>query len=278
MSKKQNELIKMRKAAENQLADAPKPDYRSVEELLHELQVHQIELEMQNDELKRAQVTIEQMRDRYIDLYELAPVGYLTLTPKCRISEVNLTCAKMLGLERSKIINRSFSGFVSPEDSDKWHLYFKNVLLHNSQQNCELKLRHSDVSFSYARLDCLRVGTEGAHSVRVALTDITERKNLEQAIVVVAKDRRHSFESSEQLNRVNNRSHGANQLIDSLTNSEMEVFNLIVSGHSSQDIAGLLSRSIKTIETHRANIRVKLHLKDGAALIRYATQMHSEVH
>ena len=85
-------------------------------ELLHELQVHQIELEMQNEELRRAQLALEDSRARYVDLYEFAPVGYLTLTGEAVISEVNLTGARLLREERKKILGKRFARFVSRQD------------------------------------------------------------------------------------------------------------------------------------------------------------------
>ena len=96
---------RLRVEAEAQLAGAPRTGApaRSAEELLHELQVHQIELEMQNEELRRVQLALEESRDRYVDLYEFAPVGYLTLTGGAVISEVNLTGARLLRADRQKI-------------------------------------------------------------------------------------------------------------------------------------------------------------------------------
>ena len=94
---------------------------KSPEEIIHELQVHQIELELQNDELRRVQLELEESRDRYQDLYDFAPVGYFTLTHKGFISEVNLTGARLLGAPRPKLINMRFGYFVAPESQDHYY-------------------------------------------------------------------------------------------------------------------------------------------------------------
>ena len=75
---------------------------------MHELQVHQIELEMQNEELRRAHVSMEEARDRYADLYEFAPLGYITIDREARIAEMNLTAAALLDADRGEIVNRRF--------------------------------------------------------------------------------------------------------------------------------------------------------------------------
>src|SRR5512133_2251568 len=86
--------------------------------LLHELQVHQIELEMQNEELKQARVAVEAALERYTDLYDFAPVGYFTLDRNGTIGQVNITGAGLLGIDRSKLIRRKLGRFVAPEGSD----------------------------------------------------------------------------------------------------------------------------------------------------------------
>ena len=97
----------LRKTAESRLALLPlakaKPGQESLFELLHELRVHQIELEMQNEELQRAQLLMEESRDRYVDLYEFAPVGYITLKSNGMIAEANLAGAAMLGVDRQYV-------------------------------------------------------------------------------------------------------------------------------------------------------------------------------
>ena len=83
------------------------------DELLHELRTHQIELEMQNEELRSAYAALEASRDRYLQLYDFAPVCYLTLTEDGLIAEANLTCSTLLGVEREKLINRRFAKYIN---------------------------------------------------------------------------------------------------------------------------------------------------------------------
>ena len=103
---------RLREEAEKRLAETRRRK-RSGDpsSLIHELEVHQIELEMQNEELRRAQLEIEGSREKYFDLYDFAPVGYLTLDEKGSISELNLTAAALLGIARKSALNKPFSLF-----------------------------------------------------------------------------------------------------------------------------------------------------------------------
>ena len=195
MGKKPKEAAALRSKAEAQLADSPaqKTSARSAEELLHELRVHQIELEMQNDELRQAQISIEESRDRYADLYEFAPVGYLTLDRSGIISELNLTAAALLGVERKKLIKRRFSGFVVSDTNDQWYRHFALTLQHQSPQRCELTLKRNGDAHFHAQLDCIQTQNHDGSSVRIALTDITARKQAEQELRIAAI----TFQSSE---------------------------------------------------------------------------------
>jgi len=183
LSEKPNEQDPLRKTAEAQLAHALKPKPRPAKELLHELQVHQIELEMQNEQLRRTQIALEESRDRYADLYDFAPVGYLSLNHEGIIDEINLTGAALLGVERNKLAHYRFAPFVATEDHDTWYRHFLNVLKCDHTLTCELALQHGNGSRFYARLDCLSLKKAGKEPVvRIVLSDITERKAIEQQL------------------------------------------------------------------------------------------------
>ena len=154
---------------------------KSADELLHELQVYQVELEFQNDELRRSQVALEESRDHYVDFYDFAPVGYITLNHVGMITEINLTGASLLGVERRKLTYRNFAALVCREDAERWYQYFVTVLQHDTKQTCELGILRGDGSRLAVRLDSLRLVKVGQVPVaRIVLTDNTERKQAEQ--------------------------------------------------------------------------------------------------
>ena len=174
----------LRDDAEEQLAHYPKasPDLvgQSPEHLIHELQVHQIELETQAEELKRAYMSLEESRDKYLDLYDFAPLGYLTISDKGLISEVNLTGATILGVERSSLIKARFSKCVAEKDVDEWRWYFMNVLNQMEKRTCTLLLKRGDGSMFPAHLEGIRItGSDGVIKVRIAIIDVTDRRKVE---------------------------------------------------------------------------------------------------
>jgi len=215
----------MRTHAEAQLAGAPQTGARTrpPEEILHELEVHEIQLEMQNEELRRTQLALKESRDRYVDLYEFAPVGYLTLTSEGLISEVNLTGAALLGEERKKMLRRRFNRFVTSEDLDRYHHLFVRLMQHDERQACELALRRGDGGCTFhAHLDCRRVAAGDKPPVaRITLTDVTERSLAEVELRIAAA----AFESQEGIfvadaKRVILRINGAFSAITGFTDKE----------------------------------------------------------
>ncbi|HEU0068271.1 MAG TPA: PAS domain S-box protein, partial [Nitrospiraceae bacterium] len=99
-----------------------------VQQLVYELQVYQIELEMQNEELRRTQVELEAARDRYMDLYDFSPAGYLTLDMQGKIVEANLRAGTLLGVIRKKLIGQPLAQFIAAADADTFHRHGQEVL------------------------------------------------------------------------------------------------------------------------------------------------------
>ena len=184
--------LKLRAAAEAKVARSPKADAPELplESLLHELQVHQIELEMQNEALRRAQIAVEESRDRYVDLYEFAPVGYLTLSPDGLIAQINLTAARLLGRQRQDLQGKRFALLVAEHDQDRWERLFVSVRESDEQETVELDLTRGDGTVFYAQLDCVRTKKHCAadgcssedHALRIALIDVSARKQAESAL------------------------------------------------------------------------------------------------
>ena len=155
-----------------------------IQQTLHDLQVHQIELEMQNDELRRSHAEIDALRARYFDLYNLAPVGYFTISVKGLILEANLTGADQLGLTRSTLIKQPFSRFIFREDQDVYYQQRKHLYETGEAQSCELRLKKKDGTTFWAHLDATVQETkaEGESVYRVVMSDISQHKKLEEAL------------------------------------------------------------------------------------------------
>ncbi|MHB1605169.1 MAG: EAL domain-containing protein [Leptospirales bacterium] len=165
------------------------------DELLHELNVHQIELEMQNEELRQAQTLLEESRDRFVNLYDFAPVGYFTLTREAMIKELNLTGASLLGGDRKKLMNRRFSSMVALEDRDRWYRHFLHTLHHEGTHRCELTLTREDRTVFHGLLHCSRVSDILSTEVRIALVDVSERIKSEEELRIAAI----AFESQDAI-------------------------------------------------------------------------------
>lgn len=154
---------------------------RSAEDVVHELQERLIEFKIQNQELQREIVALKESRDRYGDLCEFAPVGYLMLSRTAVVEKANLTATLLLGVEYKNLLRRRFDHFVSPERLDDWYSHFAGVVRHDARQSMELELKRVDGSVFHARLDFLGMTTyERSPVMRLALTDITQRKLVEQ--------------------------------------------------------------------------------------------------
>jgi len=153
---------------------------------VHELSVHQIELEMQNDELRRAQVTLEASRTDYTNLYDQAPVGYVTLNDTGLVFQANLTAANLLGVTRQSMLGLALSQFIHHDDQDTYYLLRKQHL-HQQELSTELRLKRHDGSFFWAKLMAtVAHGETGAPLLRVVLVDISARIAAQEQLFLAA--------------------------------------------------------------------------------------------
>lgn len=161
------------------------PELKSASEiaqLIHELQVHQVELEMQNEELRTTQAQLQRSQAQYFELYELAPVGYLTLNDKGLIIASNLTAAKLLGVTKNALAQRAFSQFVAPEHQDTYYHCFRKLQTKGHLHPCELNLLRADETKFWATMEASLAKDEagGKTQVRCIISDISRRKKAEQ--------------------------------------------------------------------------------------------------
>ncbi len=183
----QQKFQPLQTGAESHLVQDPttESNAQSVDHLQHELHVHQIEQEMQNEELRRAQLSLERSRDRYVDLYEFAPVGYLTINGNGVIAEINLKASTMLGFERINLISKRFPQFIADVDKERWYRQFLHMktMAEGEEKSLELLLVTSKKSTLDVTLNCLRiVDVDEAKILRIALTDISDRKRAEATL------------------------------------------------------------------------------------------------
>ncbi|MGD0397957.1 MAG: PAS domain S-box protein [Syntrophobacteraceae bacterium] len=167
------------------------------ERLRHELEIHQIELEMQNHELRNGLVQIEESRTRYSDLYDFAPVGYFTLDEKGVVLEANLTIARQLGIERSRLVGNQLNAYIVLPDRNTFRSHLGSVLKDKTHQACEVRFMQDGGGDFHALLDTILVeDAVGERRVRTSVTDITERKRAENEVSAQRDTLAKIFESA----------------------------------------------------------------------------------
>jgi PAS domain S-box-containing protein len=156
-----------------------------IERLIHELEVHQIELELQNEELQRAQAIIEDSRSRYAELYDFAPIGYFIFDKKGLIKDVNLTGAALLGVERRNLVGNPFNPFILPEDRNAFLGHRNEVCSTDTKHTCEITLARKNGTTFYASMESIALKDTEGNSAQClsSVTDITERKRAEENVL-----------------------------------------------------------------------------------------------
>lgn len=184
------DLARLRKQAEKLSRGAsgsvPKPEPQNVEMLVQELRVHQIELELQCQELQRAQAEVEESRDRYRELYESIPIGYITIDSDGRIYDVNPVGASLLGIERNEVsqLKNVLVFFCNDDDVDTVMRFCRKVVADQEASYCEMEMKKIDGARFMASLQAapVHVGEGKGERLRIAFRDITRRKQTEEML------------------------------------------------------------------------------------------------
>jgi len=162
------------------------PSHEEALRLVHELRVHQVELQMQNDELCRAQAELNKTRERYFDLYNYAPVGYFIVSYDGRILETNLAGVTLLGFPRAALVKQPVTRFIFKEDQDVYYLHRRELLATGKAHACELRMVKADGTPFWVRLTAslqepsATSRPDSARTSRVVLSDVSEQKQIEQ--------------------------------------------------------------------------------------------------
>jgi len=180
--KSRERVSELRQRAEVILAEDPQAirtmATADIQKLIQELNVYQIELEMQNEELRRVQLELQETRDKYLDLYDFAPTGYFTLDRNSLIVEVNFAGSELLGSEKSGLIGTQFTASISPDSQDAFYFHYREALKTSIKSTCELKMLKRDGTPFHAQLISTAVPDKDGNinHCRTAVIDITERK------------------------------------------------------------------------------------------------------
>ncbi|HEY7322053.1 MAG TPA: PAS domain S-box protein, partial [Candidatus Binatia bacterium] len=197
-------LSELRRRAEAKLPHSSQ-ELSRVPELIHELQVHQAEIEIQNEDLIKNQAALEESQRKYADLFDFAPVGYFTLDRNGLIKESNIAGAQLVGIEKRYIIGRGFSRFVTQDFQNPFHLFIRSVFESGVRETCELQIVSKDRKTLDAQMTgIVWIDNEGNNLCQVAVTDITERKRAERELLKSYEElERRVEERTAELAKVN---------------------------------------------------------------------------
>jgi PAS domain S-box-containing protein len=247
---------------------SPEGDSRRI---LHELQVHQIELEMQNAELLSARCRLEELVDKYTDLYDFAPVGYFSLDSAGRMQEMNLQGATMLGVDRSSLLRQRFSGFVANGYKSAFEGFLRNVFGESEKQAMELIINTGGKAMTWVDLQAKSVVSpvEGERLCRLAVSEITAQKRAEEAQLRVEELEAVATKLRNEISR-------RKTVEKSLLKSKKKQGELLKKSKQMEEEFRLLSHQVlHTLEEERKHISHDLHDEIAQSLVAINVQLSS---
>jgi signal transduction histidine kinase len=187
--------IRAEKELDSKMNGIEKMSSEDLKYLIHELNVHQIELEIQNEELKEARLQLEVSLDKYSDLYNLAPIAYFTLDKNGQIEDINTTGSSMLVTEKHFLINKRFQNFIQQNHKERFHLFLSRIFSTHIKQVCELEIIDKENKTNQVQLIGIPVKDvfKDSYDCRIAMIDITDQVAAKEII-------RSNIEEKERLN------------------------------------------------------------------------------
>ena len=222
---------------------------------LHELRVHQIEIEMQNEELRRIQLQRDDQLAIYFDLYDLAPVGYLSLSEQGLIVSANLNVANLLGIDRSSLLKQPLNRFILKEDQDIYYHHRRLVMESMTIQSCELRMVTPGAGFSWVHMESKIVEGNGAISFRVVLTNIADRVRLNMDLQEKNKALNEALQAADKANLAKS------EFLARMSHELRLPLNAILG------FSQLLASATSPAPTHEQNNRIDHILKAGWYLL-----------
>ncbi|KUO49545.1 MAG: hypothetical protein APF76_03290 [Desulfitibacter sp. BRH_c19] len=257
MSKINNKLSGELRSRANGLLKKSKPKEgypvtrEELQRLVHELEVHQIELELQNEELQQVRLELDAHLSQYTELYDFAPVGYFTLERDGTIIKANLTGSHLLGIDRSRLVNSPFSIFIAVEYRLIFNTFLEKVFMSGAKDNCEVAILKTGMEPFYVHIQAMAV--ENRHQYRIAVVDINERKQMENNLRFISfHDGLTNLYNRTYLEAEMDRLNTVRQLPISIIMADLNCLKLVndTYGHSTGDdmlkcIADILRKSCR---------------------------------
>ena len=287
----------LRLRAEERLKERKKEEAAALGEadarrLVHELEVHQVELEMQNEELQGARAELEAGLAGYTALYDFAPVGYVTLDRDGMILQANLTATRFLGRERSRLVGARLGFFVSTEHVPAFNVFLKKVFESQAKEVCEVALTTQKSTSFWVHIEA-SASDQGKLECRAVLVDISERRGIEEAR---EESERHYHEAAEALREADrNRtqflamlSHELRNPLAPIKNSLYILDRAVAGGDQAKRAQAVIARQVEqfsriiddlldTTRISSGKVRLKLELLDLNEVVRKTVEDHRSV-